>query len=66
MAKLELVEESCWWKMQGNTPIAEPYYWLTLNEGAWTAGDGIYIVEVNAESGVIEGIIYDSGIAGNG
>jgi len=65
-AALELVEESSWWKMKGKTPIVEPYYWLCQSEGEWTAGDGIYIVEMNALNGVIESVIYDSGIAGNG
>ena len=66
LSLLELVEESSWWKLQQDAPIAEPYYWLTQQEGEWTEGDGIYIVEVNAETGTIEGIVYDSGIAGNG
>lgn len=66
IAQMELVEESSWWKMEMDNPIVEPYYWLNQKEGEWTEGDGIYIVEMNAETGVIEGIVYDSAIAGNG
>ena len=66
MATLELVDESSWWKMEDGKPIVQPYYWLTQAPDGWTEGDGIYIVDVNVESGVIEGILYDSAIAGNG
>ena len=38
-----------------------------LNQGAeWQEMDGIYVVKVNLQTGAVEEIFYDSGLAGNG
>lgn len=47
--------------------ICEVWFWLHQVEDAYhTEGDGIYWAEVNAETGVIEALYYDSALAGNG
>ena len=54
--------------MAGDTPVIQIYLWLW--EGGSSApfveGDGVYQVEVNAQSGTIESILYDSTLSGNG
>ncbi len=66
MQKLELVEESSYFTMEGEMPTAQPYFWLMQEEGAFTEKDGIYIVVVNALDGTVEDIFYDTGLLGNG
>ena len=46
-------------------PCVRLYFHLTQGD-SWQEKDGIYVVIVNMESGVIEDMIYDSGLAGNG
>ena len=54
--------------MAGDTPVIQIYLWLW--EGGSSApfveGDGVYQVEVNAQTGTIESILYDSTLSGNG
>lgn len=54
--------------MAGDTPVIQIYLWLW--EGGSSApfaeGDGVYQVEVNAQTGTIESILYDSTLGGNG
>lgn len=46
-------------------PIISIFYHLT--QGAqWTEKDGIYVVDINMDTGVVEDVIYDSGLAANG
>ncbi len=46
-------------------PVVELLLHLTQQEGVRTEKDGIYGVTVNLKSGVIEDILYDSGLAAN-
>ena len=54
--------------MAGDTPVIQIYLWLW--EGGSSApfveGDGVYQVDVNAQTGTIERILYDSTLSGNG
>lgn len=54
--------------MAGDTPVIQ--IWLWLWEGGSSApfveGDGVYQVDVNAQTGTIERILYDSTLSGNG
>lgn len=54
--------------MAGDTPVIQ--IWLWLWQGGTSApfaeGDGVYQVEVNAQTGTIESILYDSTLSGNG
>ena len=54
--------------MAGDTPVIQIYLWLW--EGGSSApfveGDGVYQVEVNAQTGTIESILYDSTLSSNG
>lgn len=55
------------YSMKGDTPMLTEWFWLWQSEGEdFTEGDGMYRVEVNAETGVIENVTYDSGLSGNG
>jgi hypothetical protein len=48
-------------------PVVDLFLYLTQkDDGTRTEKDGIYVVTVNMDSGVIEDIIYDSGLAANG
>lgn len=48
-------------------PICEVWFWLHQDEDAMhTDGDGLYWARVNATTGVIEAMEYDSALAGNG
>lgn len=51
--------------MLNGRPVVHLYYHLSQGE-EWTEMDGIYVVTVNLQSGAVEEIIYDSGLAGNG
>lgn len=51
--------------LEGEKPCVTLYFYLTQGD-SWQEKDGIYVVIVNMESGVIEDMIYDSGLAGNG
>lgn len=47
--------------------ICEVWFWLHQDENAvHTDGDGLYWARVNAQTGVIEEMFYDSALAGNG
>lgn len=55
------------YRMEGDAPIITEYFWLWQGDGeAFTEGNGLYAVEVNAQTGVIENVLYDSGLSGNG
>ena len=47
--------------------ICEVWFWLHQDEDTvHTDGDGLYWARINAESGVVEEMMYDSALAGNG
>ena len=47
--------------------ICEVWFWLHQNEDVvHSDGDGLYWARINAESGVVEEMMYDSALAGNG
>ena len=55
------------YRMEGDVPVITEWFWLWQGDGeAFTEGDGLYTVEVNAQMGVIENVRYDSGLSGNG
>lgn len=66
IAKLQLESDSCAWYIKNNQKLFSLYYWLWQNENEWVEGNGIYIVDVNVETGVVEEIYYDNGLLGNG
>lgn len=55
------------YRMEGDAPIITEYFWIWQGDGeAFTEGNGLYAVEINAQTGVIEEVRYDSGLNGNG
>lgn len=54
--------------MAGDTPVIQIYLWLWQGgtSAPFAEGDGAYYVEVNAQTGTIESILYDSTLSGNG
>ena len=69
--KLDWVEEHAneMYAMEGDTPMIHVWLWLWQEQGdnaPFTEGDGLYTVKLNAETGVIEGVWYDSTLSGNG
>lgn len=54
--------------MAGDTPVIQIYLWLWQggSSAPFAEGDGVYQVDVNAQTGTIESILYDSTLAGNG
>lgn len=54
--------------MAGDTPVIQIYLWLWQggSSAPFAEGDGAYHVEVNAQTGTIESILYDSTLSGNG
>lgn len=62
---LDYCAESCWWYMDDAQAYYSLYYGLNQNT-EWTTGDGIYIVDVNVQTGAVEEITYDTGLLGNG
>lgn len=70
--KLDHIEEYdfCMYSMrEDGVPVMTVYLWLWQEDGdnaPFTDGDGMYIVDVNAQTGVIEQVVYDSTLAGNG
>ena len=62
-----------YYSLRDGKPVYSVWFYLTQCPGAndetfseFTEGDGIYVVEVNTETGVIEHMIYDSTLGGNG
>lgn len=54
--------------MSGDVPVIHVYLWLWGDGGSapFAEGDGVYQVEVNAQTGTIENIRYDSTLGSNG
>lgn len=59
-------EPNAWYRMNDGVPCFEVQYFLTQNEDSRTEKDGTYAVLVNVETGVIEKIVYESGLGGEG
>ena len=53
------------YEMLNGRPVVKLFFHLSQGE-EWTDMDGIYVVTVNMETGAVEEIFYDSGLAGNG
>ena len=53
------------YEMLNGRPVVKLFFHLSQGE-EWTEMDGIYVVTVNMETGAVEEIFYDSGLAGNG
>lgn len=69
--QLGFVEEHAneMYAMEGDTPMMCVWLWIwqeTGDNAPFTEGDGLYTVKMNAETGVIEGVWYDSTLSGNG
>ena len=54
--------------MAGDTPVIQIWLWLWQGgpSAPFAEGDGVYQVEVNAQTGTIESILYDSTLSSNG
>ena len=66
MTALELEEDSCDWYIHNSQKVFSLYYWLWQSGDEWQEGNGVYVVNVNVETGAVEEIIYDNGLLGNG
>lgn len=73
--KFDRYDEGNWYHFVHGSPCYDVFFGLCQRPGPeddpdawpeWTEGDGQYWVSVNVETGVIEDIIYDSGLNGNG
>lgn len=53
------------YEMLNGRPVVKLFFHLSQGD-EWTDKDGIYVVTVNVETGAVEEIFYDSGLAGNG
>jgi len=62
---LMVFEDEETYLFEDGRPTVSLYYHLSQGNG-WTEKDGIYVVDINLETGEIEDIIYDSGLAANG
>ncbi|MGN0775163.1 MAG: hypothetical protein ACI4MM_00655 [Candidatus Ventricola sp.] len=54
--------------MAEDTPVIQIYLWLWQggSSAPFAEGNGVYQVDVNAQTGTIESVLYDSTLAGNG
>ena len=60
-------EPNAWYRMNDGVPCFEVQYFLSQGpDGAFVEKDGAYGVLVNVETGVIERIVYESGLGGEG
>ena len=66
LSMMKLEEDSCEWYIKDERNLYSLYYWLWQSETEWVEGNGIYIVDVNVETGAVEEIFYDNGLLGNG
>ena len=65
--KLNYEPDSTYISYQNDQPLAHMLFWLWQNDGdTFTEKDGQYWVTINLKTEVIEDIIYDAGLAGNG
>ena len=65
--KLNHEPDSTYISYQNDQPLAHMLFWLWQKEGdTFTEKDGQYWVTINLKTEVIEDIIYDAGLAGNG
>ena len=66
ITNMKLEDGSCTWYMKNDQKLFSLYYWLWQDETEWVEGNGIYIVDVNVETGAVEEIYYDNALLGNG
>ncbi len=66
LSMMKLEEDSCEWYIKNDRKLYSLYYWLWQSETGWMEGNGVYIVDVNVETGAVEEIFYDNGLLGNG
>ena len=69
----DIDEDECYYGMEDEKPVF--YVWFYLSQGQvssvpgarpdFVEKDGIYVVDVNVETGVIESTLYDSGLGAN-
>ena len=66
-AKLIYEPDSTYITYQDDQPIVNLLFWLWQSEDeTFTEKDGQYWIAVNMQTGVIDDILYDAGLAGNG
>lgn len=66
LSMMKLEKDSCEWYIKNDRKLYSLYYWLWQSETGWMEGNGVYIVDVNVETGAVEEIFYDNGLLGNG
>ena len=66
LSAMQLENDSCAWYIRNERKLFSLYYWLWQSENEWQEGNGVYIVDVNVETGAVEEIYYDNGLLGNG
>ncbi len=59
-------EPNAWYHMEDGVPCFEVEYFLSQDPEKHVDKDGAYAVLVNVETGVIEKIVYESGLGGEG
>ena len=65
--KLNYEPDSTYITYRDDQPLVHMLFWLWQKDGdTFTEKDGQYWVTVNLKTGVVEDIIYDAGLAGNG
>ena len=62
---LEVFDGEETYQVKNGRPLVSLYYHLSQGN-EWMEKDGIYVVTVNMETGEIEDMLYDSGLAANG
>lgn len=58
--------DGMYYTMEDGRPVGVLIFQLWQGHESWTEKDGHYVVRINVETGVIEDMIYDSGLAANG
>ena len=62
------IEEYRYYNMRNGIPVYSVWFYLTQNQSdasGYTEKDGIYIIDVNVETGMIESTVYDPGLGAN-
>ena len=62
------IEEYRYYNMHNGIPVYSVWFYLTQNQSdasSYTEKDGIYIIDVNVETGMIESTVYDPGLGAN-
>lgn len=66
LVQMDWEEESSAWMMLDGRPCYSCYFWLWQAGETWTTGNGVYIVDVDVQTGEVDRIYYDNTLVGNG